>query len=259
MFPTEKYDYKLAIGCHGASSQDSQPFSLKGVSKVAVICGINAARSTVLATAVAGATFSVVVGKSSDEISAMTLLTGATLELGQKTLGQLNNFECVYVGAETTVPVDRYIIIDGTTITGKVNSSVGDKNYLTSACSAMIHSLVSNIATHCTHLETFGLVTAGDATVQSGIYIRRKDSGVGMAQGFSVSVSANASSSDQVFICPIKQNGVIEFTPQDVLATNSSYTHFGVVYDAVGTLLHGNAYVVREFDYNTTMVNRTTI
>lgn len=241
----------------GGSSANSQPFSLKDVSRVSVVCQLGAAFSTALTTAVAPATVSVVCG-TNGEASSMSVLTGATLVMGQATLGTLSKWDAVAISAHGTVAT-CVINIDGSTFHVQANATLTDRQLNSSACSAFVHSVVSAIATYCTHLETYGLVTAGNATATATIYVRRKDGSTGRAIDVSIS-NANAASSDCVFIQGIKQTGIIEFTPNDVLATNSSYTHFGVRVNSGVTTQQFSAVVIKEtLSQPTTDINRVEI
>lgn len=253
----EKFNIKNAVfNSTGTAAVYSQTFSLRDVSRVTILCNVNEAISTVLATAIGAANFSVVCGTDC-AASSMSSLTSGVLTLGQTTLGTLTNWEEVLVGADATVSTGRTLVIDGTTFTINPNSSVGDKSLLSSACSAFIHSVVSAIATHCTHLETFGMVTAGGATAKAYVGIRRKDYGPGMSAGITISVTANASSSDMHYIQGLKQQGVIEFRPGDILATNASYTHFAVRLNSTVTAgMNLSAQVIRETGFQSTNVNR---
>ena len=241
----------------GGSSANSQPFSLKDVSRVTVACQLGAAFSSVLATAVAPATVSVVCG-TSREASAMSVLTGATLVMGQATISELTKWDTVVISAHGTVAT-AVITIDGSTFHIQTNATLSDRQLNSSACSVFTAKLVSAIATYCTHLETFGRVTAGNATATSYVYVRRKDGSTGRAIDVSIS-NANAASSDCVFIQGIKQTGIIEFVPNDVLATNSSYTHFGVRFNSAVTSQQFSAVVIKEtLSQPTTDINRVEI
>ncbi len=258
-FLGERYDFKSALISVGTSTHSSQPFALRDCKRVTVLIEAQAGLSSVLSTLVSGATFKVVGGVASNEVSAMTAITGLQTIMGMTTQGQLNNWEVIAIAAHGTLATGISLTIDNTTFTSNPNSCVADKAYLTSACSAAIHAIASNIATWCTHLETFGLVTAGNATATAVIYVRRKDYGPGMAQGIDAAVTAQAQSSDIVYVQGIKQQAMIEFTPNDILATNSSYTHFGIQFQQVGTILHGAAQVIREVGYNPGSSNLTRV
>lgn len=258
-FLGERFDIKTAkiLVAGGGSSANSQAFSLQDVSRVTIICGLEAATAVALATAVAPCTVSVVVGTYTTAASGMTLLTGATLEMGQATLGVLTNWDVVGIGAEAAVATGRKLIIDGTTFMIEANATLADKQISASATPALVEALACVIATFCTHLETFGMATAGDATAESMIFVRRKDYGAGQPQSIDVQVTANASSSGQVFIQGIQQTGVIEFRPSDVLATNASYTHFAVRFNSAVTSQQFAAIVIRETGYQVKADNRT--
>lgn len=252
-FLGESIDMKGAVilVAGGVSSANSQPFSLKDVDRVTVLCQLVAPLSSVLATAIAPATISVVCG-TNREASGMTVLTGATFVMGQATIGELTKWESIAVSAHGTIAT-AVITIDGATYHIQANATFADKQLSASACSVFTHRLASAITAFHPNLETYGLVTAGNGTATSVLYIRRKD---GAADSLSISISANTASSDAVSIQGISQTGMIEFTPNDVLATNSSYTHFGVRFNQAVTTQIFSAVVLREKGYQSTNVNR---
>lgn len=257
-FLGEHADIKGAIVMAGGSSANSQPFALRDVSRISVLCQMQNAYSCALTTAIAPATVSVVCGTFSDPAS-MAVLTGGTIVMGMSTAAQLTNWETIAVAALGTLGTGRMLVIDGTTFTIHANASATDKQLSASAASIFTDALACAIATFCTHLETYGQVTNGNATATSILYIRRKEFGPGMAAGITAYTSAQATSVDQVHIQGIKQNAIIEFRPADVLATNSSYTHFGVRFNCAVTTQNFAAQVIRVTGYQSTNVNRIEI
>jgi len=262
-FLGERQKIDVAMIHNGGSSWNSQCFSLADVGRVSIVCGMHVATmSSDIGMAINPATFTVVVGTySSGGGSNLAVLAGATLELGHATIGVLTNIQEFCVAAHGTIATGRMIVIDGTTYIGQPNASASDKQWNTSGASAAILSLASRLSSNATHLETFGKVTANNATATSLVYVRRKDYGPGMKDGITVSVTANASSQDQLFITPIRYQGVIEFTPADVLATNTSYTHFAVRFNSAVTLagatgMNNSVVIIREVGYQATNVHR---
>lgn len=251
-FLGERYDIKEAVwGCTATAGVYSQPFSLADTKRVTVLCGYDAVYSSILGTAINPAQFTIMAGTHATVVSAMTSLTSVSLTLGQATIGTLPKMQEVMICAQGTVASGQTIQFDSVTFTLAANSCVGDKNILCSACSVLINTLVSAIATHCTHLETYGKVTAGNATATAYVFVRVKDIGPAAPQSFNCVISANASSTDLMWAQPIKAVGVIEFTPGDVLATNSSYTHFGIRINSTSTVFFSaHAMVIREVGYN---------
>jgi len=207
--------------------------NLQDINRVSILCGLeqNVATPTSAiklahATVAAAATVTVKVGPSTDPASAV--LTGATLVLGQATLGQLTGWDAVIFGCGSVagLTTGRSIVIDGTTFTLQKNGSVADYHLAASNCTAFIASLDSALSRFLPHLETFDAATAGAEGFKVGV--KRKYEG----PAFDVSVTVNTSSTNQICITGYKQAGVIEFTAADVVATNSSYTHFSVQIDS---------------------------
>lgn len=259
----ERQKVDVAMVHNGGSSWNSQAFSLAGVGKVTIICGLHAATlASSRAVAVEPATFTVVVGTyTTGGGSAMTALAGATLELGHATIGVLTKCQEFSVGVHGTIATGRTITIDGNAYTGQPNASATDLQWNTSHTSAAIHSLASRLSSNATNIEVYGKVTNGNATATAAMYVRRKDFGPGSLDGITVSVTANASSSDQLYICPQRYSGIIEFEAADVLATNTSYTHFAVRFNNAVTLagatgMNNSVVIIREVAYQSTNEHR---
>ena len=251
-FLSEHYDVKMGIvNSTATAGAYTRGYSLQGVKRVSVLCGIDlSSYSSVCATAINPAQFTVMVGTNASVVSAMTSLTSVSLTLGQATIGTLPRVTAVAVAAHGTIATANYLVLDGTTFSVKVNSCVADKNILSSAASSLVKSLASAIATWSTHLETYGLVTAGNATATAVIYIRVKDTAPGHNLSFNCAIQTNAASSDAMCVCPIRASGVIEFTPADVVGTNTSYTHFGIKINSTTTVVQMNSVMIlREMDY----------
>lgn len=261
-FLGERQKIDVAMIHNGGSSWNSQAFSLADVGKVTIVCGMHVATMSSALVAINPATFTVVCGTYTTAVSGMSVLSGATLELGHATVGVMTNIQEFAVAAMGTIATGRTITIGNVTYTGQPNASATDIQYNTSGASAAILSLASRISSNDTSLEIHGVVTAGNATATSLMYVRRKDYGPGMDDGITVSVTANASSSDQVYITPIRYSGIIEFEAADVLATNTSYTHFGVRFNSAVTLagatgMNNSVVIIREVGYQATNVHRT--
>lgn len=259
-FLGEHADIKGALVVAGGSSGDSQPFTLRDVSRVSVLCQIMVtAGDTAKYLAAAPASFSVVCGTNQD-CSSMSALASANLDLGATAAAILNKWEEVQVvagaGATAQKASSRVIVIDGTSFLVKEGATVADKQISASANSILIEDLASAIALFCTHLETYGVTTAADSSSQASLCIRRKDYGPGMARSIDISATGASGSTGCVHVRGIKQCGIIEFHPNDVLATNSSYTHFGVRFKSTGAY-NAAVSVIRVTGYQSTNANRT--
>jgi hypothetical protein len=193
-------------------------------------------------------------------VSSFTALTSAGLGLGEATALVFNEWETVRVvagaGATAQKASSRTIIIDGTTFLIKEAATMADKQISASANSILIEDLASAIALFCTHLETYTVTTAADSSSEASLRIRRKASGPGEAHGIDIQTIGASASTGCVYCEGIKKSGVIEFRPSQVLATNASYTHFGVRFKSTGTFAVG-ASVICVTGYQATNVNRT--
>lgn len=203
----------------------SEGISLQDVGKVNVFCGCGVqvvtpdATNAVFANASVSkpATFKIMVGPSTDPATAA--LVGATVVMGaQGTV--LTNWDTIEVGACGTVSglSGNIVIINGVTYTLTANSCVKDFNLLTSNASGVIGSLSCAIGMHhpglFVHDETSGK-----------LLISRKNAD---SLPITAQVTAQGQSTEGLVLMGIKQQRSISFTPANVVATNSSYTHFAV-------------------------------
>ncbi len=250
---------KAIIGA-AVSSADSEPIALRDVSRVTVHCGILGDLATAKTFTAAPASFNIVCGTAGQGVSSMTALTSAGLNLGEATALVFNEWETVRVvagiGATAQKAASRTIIIDGTTFLIKEAATMADKQISASANSLLIEDLASAIALFCTHLETYTVTTAADSSSEASLRIRRKAFGPGEAHGIDIQTIGASGSTGCVYCEGIKKSGVIEFVPAQILATNSSYTHFGVRFKSTGTFAVGVS-VICVTGYQATNVNRT--
>lgn len=203
-------------------AQYSKVFSLKDVDKVSVVCGLG----TINTTATALADFSIVVGKSTEGASSMAALVGATLSLGTTEATAYTNVDEVLIINHTGTDATGWINIDGTTWKISATGTTLSEHVITGTdSSGFIHALACAIATGATHLE---LTKGGTGATNAYMTLRVKDGGFGSQRnGFDISIHAN-NSSDGLEMRGVRKQGVIEFTPGDVTATNSSYDSFAV-------------------------------
>lgn len=249
---------KAIIGA-AVSSADSEPIALRDVSRVTVNVGILSDLATAKAFVAAPASFNIVCGTAANGVSSFTALTSAGIGLGEATAQEWHEWETVRVvagaGASARKADGRTIIIDGTTFTLQEAATIADKQIGSSANSVIVENLASAIAVHCTHLETYTVTTAADSSSEASIRIRRKSYGPGEAHGIDISTPLASGSTGCVYSEGIKKSGLIEFRPSQVLATNASYTHFGVRFKSTGTYAVG-ACVISVTGYQATNINR---
>jgi hypothetical protein len=249
---------KAIIGA-AVSSADSEPMALADVQRVTIQCGILSDLATAKAMAAAAASFTVVVGTNSD-VSSMTALTSANIALGETTALEWHEWETVRVvagaGATAQKAASRTIILDGTTFLIKEDATVADYQLPASDNRAFIQGLASAITKQLTHLEYYSLTTGADSSVEGSLRIRRKATGPGESHGIDIACAGASGSTGCVYVEGIKKSGIIEFRPSQVLATNSSYTHFGVRYKSAGTFAIA-ASVICVTGYAATNINRT--
>lgn len=244
----------VAIITAGGSSYNSKRYSLKGVDKVQVVCAMGPSTGA----AAQATTFTVVVGHSTDNVSAMSALTGATLALGNDSYLTFENLEEIkFAPIGTGASAANTFIINGTTWTVTENSCLGDYNLLSSANSALVRTLSCAIATGATLLEVINASYVGTA---AALTVCNKDYGFErQSTGFSVVVSSNATA-DSCQAIPQKWVGTITFDKSAVSATNSSYTHFGIRANTAGTAVPFTAVVIRTGCYGpATQIKKTSI
>jgi hypothetical protein len=255
----ESVKFTQAIMGAAVSSADSEPIALRDVSKVTVQVGILNDLATAKAMAAAPASFSVVCGTAGQGVSSFTALTSACISLGEVTALEWHEWETVRVvagaGATAQKASARTIILDGVTFLIKEGATIADKQIGASANSVIIEDLASAIAVHCTHLETYAVTTAADSSSEASLRIRRKANGPGEAHGIDIACAGASASTGCVYVEGIKKMGIIEFNPSQVLATNATYTHFGVRFKSTGT--YGvSACVISVTGYQSTNINR---
>lgn len=258
-FLGEHAKFRQAIIGAAVSSADSEPMALADVQRVTVHVGILSDLATAKALAAAPASFLVVVGTAATAVSAMTALTSAQIALGETTALEWHDWDTVRVvagaGASARKADGRTIIVDGVTFTLQEAATIADKQIGSSANSVIVENLACAIATHCTHLECYSVTTAADSSSEASLRIRRKAYGPGDAGGIDISAPLASGSTGCVYVEGIKKSAIIEFKPSQVLATNSSYTHFGVRFKSTGTFAI-DAAVICVTGYQATNVNR---
>lgn len=259
----EHAKFNNALLLAGASTADSQPFALRDVQRVTVECAIMVtALDTAKQLAAAPASFNIVVGTAATAVSAMSALASAGLDLGEASAKEFNNWEIVQIiagaGASARKADGRTVIIDGVTFTIQENATIADKQIGASANSVIVENFACAIATHCPHLEVFDVVTAADSSSIAYLSIRRKETGPGDADGIDIKSTLASASTGCVYVAGVRKSGLIEFKPSDVLATNSSYTHFGVRFKSTGAF-NAAANVIRITGYQSTNANRTEV
>ena len=231
----------------------SKAFSLAGVHKVAVLCAIGPSTGT----SAVSATFTVRVGTyTAGGGSAMTALAGATLALGgDSSSGDFSNVSAVMLHTDATgaITVTDKWSIDGTTWTMAGTGTVADLTISTGNI-AFHNDLKSALTTGATHIEFYGAVSSTDTR----LIIRPKDYGFmgSQSSGMGITATTNATTAELEQI-PLLHEGVIEFTPNDVLATNANYTHFAIEMDSSVTTVPMTAVVIRTGAYNASNVKRT--
>lgn len=240
----------------------SKCYSLAGVDKVMVLCG----QGNATGVALVPSEWKIMVGKyDAGGASALASLASASIKLGSSSTaggggstGAWGNDGLVevMVHCDATGAADAgdTLAFDGTTFTIAAAGTVADKT-LSTGNIAFMNDFKAAIATWCTHLELAGVVTA---TTDTRAVLRSKDYGFAGPQttGISVVASTNATTGE-IELIGQKYQGVIEFTPADVLATNSSYTHFGIKLNTTVTTTLMTAWVIRTGAYNSTQTKVT--
>jgi hypothetical protein len=245
----EKYqmDFGLVTDFTGGVSAGvySQAFDLSGVKRVTVFCG---QKGTATGAAAFGSSFAVLAGVATEGPSSFASVAGLNCVLGNTTASELWGVQCIRIVAHNSYASAKTIVIDGTTYTFQANCTASDKSISCSDSSAIIKGLATVLGLFATHIET-SIQTTG--ATNSAILLRAKGLGAGAARpGINVVVSANGTGANTLSVTPEEDLGVIQFKPEDILATNSSYTKFSV--RCQGTVTVANkafCVVIREMAY----------
>lgn len=252
----EKFKIVQAVGHPSATDTalTGQGIPLADVNRVSILVGVdNPAVTPTSAVTIPGATLAqdatvaVYVGPATDPATAA--LSGATLAVGMATAGDLSGWDAIQISGVGTLSTGVSLVIDDTTFTLATGATLADYQLSASAATAFQTALATAIPHFLPHLEVYDSTDA-DSGVRSSI--RRKLPG----PGFNASVTA-ISGADGIDVMGLKQTGVIEFTAADVVATNSSYTHFSVQIDSSATVVNLNAMAVLESGHNQVNSKRT--
>ena len=259
---SEKVQMDIAIlgaPVAGSSATNySKKYDIGGYSKISVLV---ANYGIATGAAAAAATFSVVVGDATQGPTSFAALAGATLVLGSSAASIVNDCEEVMVLVHNTITTGRTIIIDGTSWKCDAAAAATLADYQlgatvgTAFARCMASALAAGMLPNVTMYETTNVASGSTGYA---IVLRSKDRGAGFVpKGIDVQVTVNATASG-FELRPNKAFGVIEFDAQDVLATNSSYTHFAVLAQSGVTVANYYvAAVLREPCYPTTYAKRT--
>lgn len=236
----------------------SKKFDIGGYGKITVLCG---AYGMATGAALAGSTFSVLVGMATEGPSSFTALSGATLVLGSSVASIINDCDEVKIWVHNSITTGRTIVIDG--VTWKCDAAAGatlaDYQLGATLGSAFAKCIASALAAGMMPNVTYaGTTDVATGSTGYAIVVKPKDRGAGFVpKGIDVQVTVNATATG-FEIRPQKAFGVIEFEAADVLATNSSYTHFSIsVASSVTAANYITAIVLREPCYPTTYAKRT--
>ncbi len=261
-FLGEHAKFTQAIIGAAVSSADSDPIALADVSRVTVHCGILSDLATAKMTVAAPASFSIVCGTAGQGVSSFTALTSANLNLGEATALEANRWETVRiqagVGASAEKASTRQVIVNGTTFQCKEAATIADYQLPSSDNRVFVEGLASAIRIGLLPGVTYmNFTTGADSSQVSYMDLRRKAKGPGeLSSGITISTPLASQSTGCVIAYGVKKSGIIEFRPGQVLATNASYTHFGVRFKSTGT--YGvTASVICVTGYQATNSNRT--
>lgn len=268
-FASEKYTIvPLEFDSTTTSEVRSKGISLAGVQKVTVMCGYDLALNVLDSLAhpesslAHTATFAVYVGDATQGSASFSALASATAVLGMATVGQLNGYESVQVQVIGTAATGVSLTLEhgGISKTFKIekNASIADLQIGASNTTVFGNCLASAIKLYFPGLEVVEGTTvgSGDTVAWSGI-IKPKVQGLGP---INAAVTAQAvSTADVININAHRQVKFIEFTPAEVLATNSSYTQFCVGIDSSCTVSDKFAVAILETNYEAPIGTRIKI
>ncbi len=248
----------LQINTSTTTEVRSQAISLRGVQKVSVVCGY-AYELNVLDSAAHPesslahtATYQVYLGDATQNPASFSAMTSATLVLGMATVGKVNyckEIQVQVIGSWATGATFALGYGNTTkTYTLHTNASLADDQLSASDSTEFADALASALRRDFPNLEIVGGTTVGSGDTKSwtGI-IKEKVPGVGLinAQVGGQAVSTSCIGNVNIH----RQVGVIEFTPAQVIATNSCYTQFAVGIDSSATVVKMTAYAILESGY----------
>jgi hypothetical protein len=255
-FAGEKYVMiPLALNTSTTTEVRSKGVSLRGVDKVTVLCGyelglnvLDSAAQADSSLAHAG-TFAVYVGDATQGAASFAALASATCVLGMSTRGQVRNAESIQIQVVGSWATGRELTISygptTVTFTLQTNASLADNQLSASDATAFGGALTAGIAARFPNLEVVEGTTvgSGDTVAWTGIL---KEKIVGQAT-LSAAVTVQDVSTSAIGNVNVHRSvGVIEFTPAQVLATNTSYTQFCVGIDASVTVTKQYAVAILE-------------
>ena len=235
----------LALNTSTTTAVYSQAVSLRNVSRVSVVCGylvdqfVLDSAAEVQSSLAHTATFAVYVGDATQNPSSFAALGGATVVLGMATAGQLTNWQEIQVQVIGTSATGISLTIGHgnttKTFTIEKNASLADAQIGASNTTVFGNCLASAINMYFPGLEVVAGTTvgSGNTVAWTGI-IKEKYQGIG---GINARVTVqDVSTADIINVNGIRQVGIIEFDPADVVATNSSYSQFAVQIDCSATV-----------------------
>jgi len=247
----------IALNTSTTTEVKGKGVSLKGVKRVTVMCGYECDLNVLDSAAHAesslanSATFAVYAGKVTQGAASFSALASATCVVGMTTVGQVRNAESIQIqvvgswatGSEFTIsygPTTK-------TFTLQTNASASDGQLSASDATGFANALGSAIKDWFPNLELVEGTTvgSGDTKAWTGILKERIPGQATLSAN--VSAGAQAVSTSCIGNVNVHRSvGVIEFTPEQVVATNASYTQFTVGIDASVTVSKSYAVAILE-------------
>jgi len=225
----------------------SHPYQLAGCKRIAVLC---AATMTATGSSEVGSSFKIMAGVATEGAASFTSVAGLNVVVGNASATKIDGVQAVKIVAHNSYASGKILILDGVTYTFHANCTASDKSISCSDSSGVVHGIATVLKLFATYLET-SIVTSG--ATNSALIIRAKRGGAGdVRPGFNIQVTANATGANTLSVTPEEDIGVIQFKPEDILATNSSYTQFCVRVQSSVTAGHrAFCLVLRELAHGT--------
>lgn len=245
----------LALNTSTTTEVRSKGVSLKGVSKVSVMCGHELALNVLDSAAhpesslVGAATFAVYVGDVTQGSASFSALASATCVLGMATVGQVRNAESIQIQVVGSWATGRELTISygptTQTFTMHTNASAADNQISASDATAFAAAFSAIIPNRFPNLEVVEGTTVGSGNTAAWTGIL-KEKIPGLATLAAAVTVQDASTSAIGNVNVHRSVGVIEFTPAQVIATNASYTQFCVGIDCSVTVTKQYAVAILE-------------
>jgi hypothetical protein len=230
----------------------TKAYNMQGYNRISILCAM---AGSATGAGAYSSTWKLVAGVATEHPSSFTSIANSSLILGNTSNLTFESVNCIHLYAHNSVATGAIFIVDGVTFTFQTGATVADKQIGASNSSAVTKGIATALGLFCPWLETC-LGTTG--TTGTDIFIRPKSLGAGTERsGVSITVAVNATTTG-IETRVIRDYGLIEFTPSDIINVSSSYTHFAVRMQSTATVAsQAGCFLIREGGHSSTYGKRT--